>query len=231
MRVAMGLLALLAIVGGIVAIPKTTSWLDNFLAPTFADSTLHLAPSNALIYVGLDPRRARRPRRDRRRLRCLGGATRRLATVIAARFAPVYRLFEGKWYFDELIDALVVRPAAWFGRFAQGTFERVFVNGTLIGGTTAIVRAGSAVVRSAESGFVRYYVAFVRHRPERRRALLPGPKLMLSILIWLPVAAALLGALIPVKRVAGLLALGGALGSLGMTIAQQTGPLENTVQS
>jgi len=51
----------------------------------------------------------------------------------------------GKWYFDELIDALVVRPATWFGRFAQGSFERVFVNGTLIGGTTAIVRAGSAV--------------------------------------------------------------------------------------
>ena len=54
-----------------------------------------------------------------------------------------------------------MRPATWFGRFAQGSFERVFVNGTLIGGTTAIVRAGSAVVRSAESGFVRYYVAFV----------------------------------------------------------------------
>jgi NADH-quinone oxidoreductase subunit M len=42
---------------------------------------------------------------------------------------------------------------------------------------------------------------------------------MLSILIWLPVAAALLGTLVPVRRVAGLLALGGALGALGITIA------------
>jgi NADH-quinone oxidoreductase subunit M len=41
---------------------------------------------------------------------------------------------------------------------------------------------------------------------------------MLSILIWLPVAAALLGALIPLRRAPGLLALGGALGSLGITI-------------
>jgi NADH-quinone oxidoreductase subunit M len=41
---------------------------------------------------------------------------------------------------------------------------------------------------------------------------------MLSILIWLPAAAALVGALIPARRVAGLLALGGALGSLGITI-------------
>jgi NADH-quinone oxidoreductase subunit L len=160
MRVAMSLLALLAIAGGIVGIPKTTSWLENFLAPTFAGSTIHLAPSNTLIYVGL----------ALGTVIGLGGiglawvvwvARPGSSTVIAARLAPAYRLFAGKWYFDELIDALVVRPATWFGRFAQGSFERVFVNGTLIGGTTAIVRAGSAVVRSAESGFVRYYVAFV----------------------------------------------------------------------
>jgi NADH-quinone oxidoreductase subunit M len=41
---------------------------------------------------------------------------------------------------------------------------------------------------------------------------------MLSILIWLPAAAALVGALIPARRAAGLLALGGALGSFGITI-------------
>ncbi len=160
MRVAMGLLALLAIGGGVVGIPKTTSWLDNFLAPTFAGSTIHLAPSNTLIYVGL----------ALGTVIGLGGIG--LAWVVwVARpgsstrdrrtFRAGLRLFAGKWYFDELIDALVVRPAIWFGRFAQGSFERVFVNGTLIGGTTAIVRAGSAAVRSAESGFVRYYVAFV----------------------------------------------------------------------
>ncbi len=42
---------------------------------------------------------------------------------------------------------------------------------------------------------------------------------MLSILIWLPAAAALLGALVPHRRAPGLLALGGALGSLGIAIA------------
>jgi NADH-quinone oxidoreductase subunit M len=42
---------------------------------------------------------------------------------------------------------------------------------------------------------------------------------MLSILIWLPVAAALVGALIPLQRAGGLLALGGALGALGIAIA------------
>jgi NADH-quinone oxidoreductase subunit L len=160
MKIAMSVLALLAIVGGIVGIPKTTTWLDKFLAPTFADSTVHLHPSNGLLAFGL----------------ILGAVIGLagiaiayyvwvlrpgLAPAIAKRFAFLDRLFVNKWYFDELIDALVVRPAAWLGRFAQGTFERVFVNGTLIGGTTGVVRAGSATVRAAESGFVRYYVAFV----------------------------------------------------------------------
>jgi NADH-quinone oxidoreductase subunit L len=160
MRIAMGALALLAIGGGIVSIPNTTRWLNNFLAPTFADSSVHLHPSNHLLYFGLVLGTA---------VGLLGIAIAYVvwvakpgtAPAVAARFRPLTTLFENKWYFDELIDVLVVRPSAWFGRFAQGTFERLFVNGTLIGGTTGVVRAGSAAVRSAESGFIRYYVAFI----------------------------------------------------------------------
>ena len=160
MRLAMGLLALLAIVGGIVSIPKTTSWLDHFLAPTFADSTLVSHPSNALLYFGL----------------VLGAlisvgsiataylvwvARPSLAPAIATRLRPLASLFEHKWYFDELIDALVVRPGAWFGRFSQNTFERVVVNGVLIGGTTGLVRAGSALVRAAQGGILRVYAGLM----------------------------------------------------------------------
>jgi NADH-quinone oxidoreductase subunit M len=42
---------------------------------------------------------------------------------------------------------------------------------------------------------------------------------MLSILIWLPVAAALLGALVPHRKAPGVFALAGALGALGIAIA------------
>jgi NADH-quinone oxidoreductase subunit L len=77
------------------------------------------------------------------------------------RFEPLYRLFVNKWYFDELIDLLVVRPAQWFGQWAQQTFERVFVNGLLVGGTTGVVRAGSSAVRAAQTGFLRYYAALI----------------------------------------------------------------------
>ena len=160
MRVAMSVLALLATVGGIVAIPNTTRWLDHFLAPTFADSTLLSHPSNGLLYFGL----------------ALGTvvslvsiatayfvwvARPGLAPAIAARMRPLTTLFEHKWYFDELIDAVVVRPGAWFGRFAQNTFERVIVNGVLIGGTTGLVRAGSALVRGTQSGMLRLYAGMM----------------------------------------------------------------------
>ena len=54
-----------------------------------------------------------------------------------------------------------MRPFAWFGRFSRDVFERVVVNGLLVGGTAGAVRAGSAAVRAAQSGFLRYYAALL----------------------------------------------------------------------
>jgi NADH-quinone oxidoreductase subunit L len=86
---------------------------------------------------------------------------RRRVGALRARLAGVYTLFARKWYFDEIIDTLVVRPFAMFGRFARDVFERVFVNGLLVGGTSGAVRAGSAAVRAVQSGFLRYYAALL----------------------------------------------------------------------
>jgi NADH-quinone oxidoreductase subunit L len=160
MRLAMGTLAVLAVIGGVVAIPKATHWLEQFLAPTFADSRIAISPSDGLLAFGLAL-----------------GAILGVAGIAAAhyvwvarpgtpaqlreRFAPIYRLFVNKWYFDELIDALVVRPGAWFGRFAQQTFERVVVNGAIVGGTVGIVRAGSAAVRAVQTGMLRLYAGLL----------------------------------------------------------------------
>jgi NADH-quinone oxidoreductase subunit L len=160
MRVAMGLLALGSIFGGIVLIPKTTTWLDTFLEPTFGGSSVVVDPSDGLMVLGL-----------------VLGTVIGLAGIAIAyyvwvlrpgtsarmleRLRPVHVLFVNKWYFDELADILLVRPLAWCGRFAQQTFERIFVNGTLVGGTTGLVRTGSAAVRAAQSGFLRSYAALL----------------------------------------------------------------------
>ena len=55
-----------------------------------------------------------------------------------------HRLLANKWYFDALIEALFVRPARAAGRLAAERVEREVVDEGLVGGTTVLVRAGSA---------------------------------------------------------------------------------------
>jgi NADH-quinone oxidoreductase subunit L len=81
--------------------------------------------------------------------------------TIRARFPAAHRLFVNKWYFDEAIDLLFVRPWSWAGRFARDTFERLLVNGALVGGASGLVRAVSAGVRGVQSGYLRYYAALL----------------------------------------------------------------------
>jgi NADH-quinone oxidoreductase subunit L len=161
MKLAMGVLALLAIVGGLLQVPHVTHVVDSFLEPTFRDSELaHHEPSDSLINTGLVLSTA---------ASLAGIAIAYLVWVrspglsgrVRQRLAGLHGLFVNKWFFDELIDALVVRPARWFGAWAQQTFERVVVNGLLVGGTTGVVKAGSSAVRAAQTGFLRYYAALL----------------------------------------------------------------------
>ncbi|HEX2398042.1 MAG TPA: NADH-quinone oxidoreductase subunit L [Solirubrobacteraceae bacterium] len=161
MRVAMGVLALGAVVAGLVEVPDVTQAIERFLSPSFQGSPLFEAqPPGSLVALGLVLGAILGP---------AGIAVawmvwvRRPGTAgrIRQRLSGVYDLLVNKWYFDELYDGAFVRPGAALGRFAQQTFERVFVDRTLVGGTTGIVRAGSAAVRAAQSGFLRYYAALL----------------------------------------------------------------------
>jgi NADH-quinone oxidoreductase subunit L len=161
MRVAMGSLALLTIAGGIVAIPGVTHWFQNFLDPSFADSKyLHAEPSTSSEWVGLVVGAGV----------ALAGITiawvcyiRRpgLAMEMAARVPFLHRLFVNRWYFDELYDALFVRPVETFGRFGRYVVERGFVQGLLVGGATRLVAAGTNIARTVQSGYLRSYAALM----------------------------------------------------------------------
>ncbi|MFN8133436.1 MAG: NADH-quinone oxidoreductase subunit L [Solirubrobacteraceae bacterium] len=162
MKVAMGVLAFGATFAGLLQIPYVDHVIENFLAPTFADSTLFetVKPSDALTNFGLVLGTViglsgialayllwvRRPE---------------LPGKIRARIGPLYELSFHKWWFDEAIDFLVVRPAAAIGRFAQRTFERVVVDGLFVNAPTGLVRVGSAAVRSVQSGALRAYAALL----------------------------------------------------------------------
>ena len=161
MKIAMGSLALLAAIGGFAQIPGVDDAIRNFLAPSFAGSPLAASePSTGSDWVGL----------------LIGAAIALIGIAIAyrvwvrvpgtaarvrERFALLYRLFVNKWFFDELIDFAIVRPVAWFGQVADSVLDPALVTTFVTDGTVGIVRAGSAAVRRAQTGFLRYYAALM----------------------------------------------------------------------
>jgi NADH-quinone oxidoreductase subunit L len=159
MRVPMALLAIGAVVGGVLQIPGVDDVVHNFLKPTFAGSSLaQIDVKPGASWVGLIIGA----------LVAVAGIAiayvvymRRPGTSAAlqARFSRLHTFLYNKWYFDELIDALVVRPVQWMGRFTESVLERGVIAGGITGGTVGVVRAASAAVRRAQTGFLRYYAA------------------------------------------------------------------------
>jgi NADH-quinone oxidoreductase subunit L len=160
MRIAMAILGVLAVVAGVLQIPGATSELEHFLEPTFEESVFHdTVPSSSAAWLGL----------------LVGGIVAiagiglaylcyirspGLTARLRSSMEPVHSFLEHKWYFDELIDALVYRPVIRAGRFANEVVERVVVQG-LVGTTTGAVRELGLLVRGAQSGFVRAYALLV----------------------------------------------------------------------
>jgi NADH-quinone oxidoreductase subunit L len=156
MAVAMALLGFGALFAGLIQVPGVDNVLFGFLDPAFADSPLsEIHPSVGAEWRGLAIGAVislvgiglawlvwvRRPE---------------LPGLFRARLRPLYELFVNKWYFDEAIDLLVVRPALAIGRFADRTFERLVVDG-IVNGTAETVRSAGGIVRVVQSGFVRSY--------------------------------------------------------------------------
>ena len=156
MKVAMGVLGFLALFAGLIQIPGVDDVVHRFLAGSFLDSKLYdLNVPNSAAYTGL----------------AVGGAIAIAGILIAAyaylrnpgwtaalqqRLPALHTLLENKWYFDEAIDFLVVRPFLALGRFFNDVFERRIVDG-LVNGTVDVVRGVGVGIRTAQSGYLRSY--------------------------------------------------------------------------
>jgi NADH-quinone oxidoreductase subunit L len=157
MQAAMVPLALLSIIGGYLAVPGLSDVIESFLEPTFEDSRFHgTAPSEGEEYVGL----------------AIGGVIAIAGIALAwwiyrrkpgttarliERFPWAHRFLGRKWYFDELYDAVFVRPMATAGGFGRRVIETDFVQGTIVGGATGIVRVGTSFARAIQTGYLRAY--------------------------------------------------------------------------
>jgi len=156
MAAAMSVLGFLALFGGLIQIPGVIHLVDDFLAPTFEASPLfHVEPSVGAEWFGLAIGAV---------ISIAGVGVAYLCWVarpgvterLIARLPRLHRFLFERWYFDQIQDALVYRPAIAVGRFASAVVERFVVQG-LVDGTTGVVRGAGVVVRGAQSGFVRAY--------------------------------------------------------------------------
>jgi NADH-quinone oxidoreductase subunit L len=80
-------------------------------------------------------------------------APQRLATA----FAPLYRFFLNKWYFDELYNAVFVRPAFWLGRLFWKQGDIGIIDRFGPNGSAAVVSFGSKLAVKMQSGYLYTY--------------------------------------------------------------------------
>jgi NADH-quinone oxidoreductase subunit L len=157
MTVPLAILALCAVVVGFVGVPPEHGAYHRFVEPVFTAAG-GAAPHSAL--VGEIPMA----------LASLAIAVagivvatqfylrrRELPDQWAARYPTAYRVLLHKYYVDELYDALFVEPIRRLAMWCWRRFDEPVVDGS-VNGVGALVRAGSAVLRYLQTGYVMNYV-------------------------------------------------------------------------
>jgi len=79
---------------------------------------------------------------------------------LASRNPGLYQFLLNKWYFDELYNAIFVRPALWVGRAFWHGFDDALVDKTLTEGLGRRVQNVTSWVVRLQSGYL-YHYAFV----------------------------------------------------------------------
>ena len=80
-----------------------------------------------------------------------------LPAVFATLFRPIHLLWYRKWYFDELFDAIVVRPSLVIGRGFWKGGDGALIDGV---GADGIARATLDIARRAgrmQTGYLYHY--------------------------------------------------------------------------
>ncbi|MBV9842454.1 MAG: NADH-quinone oxidoreductase subunit L [Sphingomonadaceae bacterium] len=155
MTVPLVLLAIGAVLAGFVFVEPFTVGRDFWQGSLFVSPELHEIAEHAPFWVKFAPSA----------VMLIGLAIAywgyMLDTTMPRRFAAtfgvLYRFLLHKWYFDELYDAIFVRPAFAIGRFLwkkgdEGTIDRFGPNGA-----AAVVAGGSIAAQRLQSGYLYTY--------------------------------------------------------------------------
>lgn len=76
--------------------------------------------------------------------------------VVKKLLGPVHRLFDNRWYVDDLYAWIVEHIQQNFARLCDG-FDRIVIIGGLVNGSAWLTRASGAVLSRYQSGSVRTY--------------------------------------------------------------------------
>ncbi|MDH4981377.1 NADH-quinone oxidoreductase subunit L [Hyphomicrobium sp. D-2] len=79
-----------------------------------------------------------------------------LPAATARAFGPLYRFLLNKWYFDELYNAIFVKPTFWLANFLWKVGDIKIING-LIDGTAAGVYAITQRAVRLQTGYIYHY--------------------------------------------------------------------------
>ena len=76
---------------------------------------------------------------------------------LAANQRPLYLFLLNKWYFDEIYDFLIIRPARWLANFLWKRGDGNVIDGTLNGIAMGIVPFFTRLAGRAQSGYIFTY--------------------------------------------------------------------------
>jgi NADH-quinone oxidoreductase subunit L len=81
----------------------------------------------------------------------------RLPERLAAQHEPLYRFLLKKWYFDEIYNAVFVRPAFWIGRQLWKKGDGRVIDGLGPDGVAATTIKAARRVAALQTGYVYHY--------------------------------------------------------------------------
>jgi NADH-quinone oxidoreductase subunit L len=152
-------LALLSVAGGLLNLPEIMnagSFMHDYLSPVFSGSFSHLIQHEyvfttelilMVISVGIV-------------LISSAFAWMRFAkreVDFEAKTPVIFRLFEARFWVDEIYNALIVKPVLTMSDLLYRIVEVRLINGTVNGIGTMVVRLGG-VLRKLQNGYIEFYI-------------------------------------------------------------------------
>jgi NADH-quinone oxidoreductase subunit L len=83
--------------------------------------------------------------------------TSRLPERLVAQHEPLYKFLLNKWYFDELYNAIFIRPAFWIGRLLWKGGDGKVIDGLGPDGVAATTIKAARRVAALQTGYVYHY--------------------------------------------------------------------------